>query len=87
MPGAVPEPQYHNYLMEGVSNTLHWVQGLLQPGSGMPAAVPGAAGTEAQQLSAAAAQLKQLSQQMGEVGPGKHAAAPRPHTCIRLLAK
>ena len=78
VPGAAPEPSYHNFLWEGLSGTLHRVQDVIAAAhSSSPAVSAGgtdasamataAVGGAAQQLGTAAERLRSLAQQLGEV--------------------
>lgn len=67
--GAAPEPEYHNYLMEGVLGVLQWIQGLLVPGSVQQGVSTSSSGS-VQSLTEGAERLRALSEQLREVSVG-----------------
>lgn len=60
IPGAGPEPEYHNYLLDGLSGTLEQVRGALKPPQGI-------IGDQIQQLSTAAENLRGFAEQIIDV--------------------
>lgn len=73
-----------NVLMEGVDNTLHWIQNLV----GLPSSEALMAGhSQEEQLVAAAERLKALSEQMARVQHSYHIIDPEERAALSMVLK